>query len=337
MQYRRLGTTGIDVSCIAFGAGPVPALLTADIPTAHRRTVVAHALRLGINWFDTAATYGGGASEENLGASLADLGATGDVHLATKVRLLPAHLVDVRAHVRSSVEQSLKRLKTDHLTLLQLHNSVTQSRGDLATSVTVEDVLGPNGILEAMRELKNSGVVRHLGLTGLGHPEALRALIRTGNFQTIQIPFNVLNPTAGYPPPDDFAEMNFGNLLADCAQQRMGAFAIRVYAGGALVGQAPSAHTQTTKFFPLDLYERDRQRSQHLGERLPSGVTLPEAAVRFVLGHAAVSSAIVGFANSEQIDAAVQSAGKGPLPVELTAQILSVMNEIDPGVPKDES
>src|SRR5690242_12868138 len=103
MRYRVLGRTGIDVSVVAFGAGPVSGLMTgadADLQTA----TVAAALAVGVNWFDTAAGYGDGASEANLGRALADLRAADRVHVATKVRL-PAGASEPTADVvRRSVE-----------------------------------------------------------------------------------------------------------------------------------------------------------------------------------------------------------------------------------------
>ena len=91
MIYRKLGRTGLKVSAVAFGAGPVSGLMTgtdfaAQLATVHR------ALAAGINWFDTAPGYGNGASETNLGRVLAELDATTSVHVATKVRVPPEAL-----------------------------------------------------------------------------------------------------------------------------------------------------------------------------------------------------------------------------------------------------
>ena len=79
--------------------------------------------------------------------------------------------------------------------------------------------------------------------------------------------------------------MDYPRLVDECAAQDIGVIAIRVFAGGALSHQPPSAHTKTTKFFPLDLYERDRQRAARL-ESVLGGISLPEASLRFVLGTA---------------------------------------------------
>src|SRR4029079_2128414 len=103
-----------------------------------------------------------------------------------------------------------------------------------------------------------AGLVRFVGLTGTGQPDAMREVVRSGEFDTLQVPYHLLNPSAGRDVPTDFGEMHYGNIIADCAEQRMGAFAIRVFAGGALVDRPPSAHTLKTPFFPLPLYERDR-------------------------------------------------------------------------------
>ena len=113
--------------------------------------------------------------------------------------------------------------------------------------------------------------------------------------------------------PPDFAESNLGNLLATCQELNVGALAIRVYAGGALAGQAPSQHTLTTKFFPLDLYQRDQARAKEIEQSLPAGKTLPEIAVRFVLGHPVVTSALIGFGSPQEVEQAVEFAERGPL------------------------
>src|SRR4249920_2683085 len=117
MEYRTLGSTGLAVSAIAFGAGPVSQLLTGDCQQAQRETIL-RAVELGVNWFDTAATYGEGRSEESLGRVFQELGptATAAVHVATKVRIPVAALHDIRRFVLDSVALSLKRLQIPAVT-----------------------------------------------------------------------------------------------------------------------------------------------------------------------------------------------------------------------------
>jgi aryl-alcohol dehydrogenase-like predicted oxidoreductase len=320
MQYRPLGSTGLRVSAVSFGAGPVSGLMTGP-PRAEQATVVRHAIEAGINWFDTAAGYGAGESERNLGLALRETGLAARVHVATKVRLASDDLFDVRGAVQRSFTASLERLQTQSVTLLQLHNSITHERGDEPTSVTPADVLGRDGVLAAFEELRRDGLVQHLGLTGIGHPEALRTVIHSSAFATVQTPYHVLNPSACRRMPPSFTETNYGNILADCAQQRMGVFAIRVYAAGALIGAEPSAHTRKTPFFPLALYERDRQRAERLAGALAGRIAMTELALRFVLSRADIASAIVGFANPSQIDEASRCVAEGPLPEDLLARL----------------
>jgi L-galactose dehydrogenase/L-glyceraldehyde 3-phosphate reductase len=212
------------------------------------------------------------------------------------------------------------------VTLLQLHNSLTARRGDEPTSLTPEDVLGAGGVLEALRGLRDEGVVGYLGLTGIGQPAAMREVVNSGAFDTMQVPFNVLNPSAGSPMPADFAETDYGNIIDDCGLQGMGVFAIRVFAGGALLGNPPSAHTLKTPFFPLDLYERDRRRAARLRERFGEQVDLESLGLRFVLSHPHLSAAIVGFREAAQIDG-VLAGGFGMLPPDQIRRVHDVAHQ----------
>jgi aryl-alcohol dehydrogenase-like predicted oxidoreductase len=325
MQFRRLGKTGIQISLLSFGAGPISTLMVGE---DHDRqlAVIDRALQVGINWFDTAATYGAGQSERSLGSALEELGAGSQVHLATKVRLMPDDLGDIRGAVRRSLEGSLQRLRVPRVTLLQLHNSITPERGDEPTSVTPRDVLGPGGIAEVMHELRSEGLVAHLGLTGIGHAASLREVVQSGQFETMQVPYHLLNPSAGCQMPEGFAEANYGNIIADCGKLQMGVLAIRVFAGGALIGNPPSPHTFKTPFFPLSLYERDARRAARLQSHLGPHGSLHKAAIRFSLAHPQVNSALIGFAEPGQIDEAVDALSPAGAAViewdELLANIL---------------
>jgi aryl-alcohol dehydrogenase-like predicted oxidoreductase len=146
MIYRRLGKTDLRVPLVAFGAGPVPALMTGGEGSDDSRVaVLRRALDLGVDWFDTAAGYGEGASERNLGESLARLEALDAVRIATKVRLAGDDFLDIATAVRRSVVASLERLRVTRVVLLQLHNAITLRRGDEAASISLDDVLDRAG------------------------------------------------------------------------------------------------------------------------------------------------------------------------------------------------
>jgi L-galactose dehydrogenase/L-glyceraldehyde 3-phosphate reductase len=247
--------------------------------------------------------------------------------VATKVRLMTEDLTDVKGAVRRSCEASLERLGLPRIALLQLHNSITPSRGDEPTSVTPADVLGTGGIAQAMNELRHDGLVAHVGLTGIGHSGALREVVRSGEFETIQVPYHLLNPSAGCQVPPTFSETNYGNIIADCAEMGMGVLAIRVLAGGALLGNPPSPHTFKTPFFPLALYDRDRKRAARLEKALGADRNLQQEAIRFSLQHPNISSAIIGFAEPWQIDEAVTALAATSMPFDwkdmLTADLIA--------------
>ena len=311
MQLRRLGQTGISISAISFGGGPISQLLVGH-DFERQRAVVAHAIDRGINWFDTAATYGGGQSEVNLGRVLNELNAAQRVHVATKVRLTPEELGDIPGVIRRSVESSLQRLRLPRVTLLQLHNSITAERGDEPTSITPRDVLGPGGVLETFERLRFEGAALHLGLTGMGQPDALREVISSGRFETMQVPYHVLNPTAGWQFRGRGITPDYGNVISDAGRQGMGVLAIRVFAGGALLGNPPSPHTFKTPFFPLALYQRDHARAEQLRRILGENVSPAGPAIQFVLAHPFVHSALIGFGDVSEIDEALQALDEGP-------------------------
>ena len=320
-----LGQTGIYVPRLSFGAGPVSGLMTGN-DRRQQCAVIERAIDLGINWFDTAATYGEGTSESNLGQALEELGVARKVHVATKVRLMPDQLGNLRDNVERSIQQSLKRLRIEQISLLQVHNSITTQRGDEPTSLTPADLLGREGVLEAVQPFVKNEVVRHLGLTGIGHPEPMREVVRSGEFATIQVPYSLTNPSAGQPMSADFPEADYGNIIRECTDQKMGVFVIRVFAGGALVGNSPSDHTHKTRFFPLDLYQRDQSRAKQCEAVLPEKMQLREAALRFAISHPGVTSAIVGFGEPEHVELAAEMLKQGPLPEDLASQLVAVVH-----------
>ena len=311
VKLRPLGKSDVEISELSFGAGPVSGLMTSAEGAAQRRTTVERALEAGINWFDTAATYGAGQSETNLGAVLADLRVGDEIHVATKVRLAAEDLGDIKQAVKTSVAASLKRLRRERVTLLQLHNAITVHRGDAPTSITPSDVLGEDGVLEAFEELRAEGLVAHLGLTGLGDFASLHEVLRARRWVSMQVNEHALIRRAS----------GEDNLLDACARHNVSVLAIRVMAGGALAGQPPSAHTLKTPFFPLALYERDLANARRVAELPSACMTLPELAIRHAIGDARVASAIIGFASPEQVDQAVRFAQKGGLPSDLRSAL----------------
>jgi aryl-alcohol dehydrogenase-like predicted oxidoreductase len=286
---------------------------------AAQLTTVRRALDAGVNWFDTAPGYGKGQSEANLGRVLAELGATKSVHVATKVRVPPEALDNPGDYIRQSVEGSLRVLGVSRITLLQLHNGITRNRDDEPAAITPGDILGAKGVARTFQQLQEEGLIDFLGLTGTGQPEAMSAVVQAGDFHTLQVPFNILNPSAGRTGGVANGEADYGDVIGDCMRQGMGVFAIRVFAGGALLDQPPSAHTLKTPYFPLALYERDLARARRLSESVAGRMPMSELAVRFALLQPGVTAAILGFGSPQHVDAVVRLRLDEPLSPELLA------------------
>ena len=320
MKYRALGSTGLVVAELGFGCGAGGGLLVRGRYPEMRRAV-ARALEVGINYFDTAPSYGKGQSEVNLGAVLRELGSYALV--GSKVRLAPPDLPRIGAAIAASVEGSLKRLGRERLDLIQLHNHLRADADPREAGITPQDF---DTILRAFGELRRQGKVRFWGITGLGETDWLRQAISAGGFHTVQAIYNLLNPSIGLPVPAGFPYQDYGQLLGPIASQGMGVIAIRVLAGGALSGIVdrhanadPNVEPLATGAYPADV-ARGRRLAWLMEESVVGSVV--EAAFRFTLGRPEVSTALVGVSSLEQLEQAVEYARRGPLPAEVPARVL---------------
>jgi aryl-alcohol dehydrogenase-like predicted oxidoreductase len=320
MEYRQLGQTGLKVSALGFGCGAVGGLLVRG-ERKEMTATVARAVELGVNYFDTARIYGNGKSEENLGRVLQEL--KPDVVVGTKVQLTAEGMGDIEQAVVESVEGSLQRLQLERVDLIQLHNAVAAQRQPERGWVGVDDV---PAAIEAFQKLHRQGKARFWGINGLGESEALHRAVAHGGAQTIQCCYNLLNPTAGLATPPDFPFQDYGQLIDKAAQQQMGVIAIRVLAAGALSGSAgrhPHAAQDVAPIASGQNLAKDVELAQRFNFLVAEGYaeSLVEAAIRFVISKAEISTTLVGISNLEQLEQAVASANKGPLPVEALARL----------------
>src|SRR5262245_519686 len=230
MEHRVLGRTNLHVSVLGFGCGNVGGLMIRGTHVERERAV-ARALELGVNFFDTAPSYGDGVSEEHLGETLEAVKA--QCLVATKVRLGADGLEDPGQSVTRSLETSLRRLRRDRVDLLQLHDPIRVSRagGEPGVGETLER------ILPAIDRLRQAGKVGFVGITALGDSAAIHRVLGSGQLSTAQVCFNMLNPSAGYPVPSGFPAQDFDRLLSNARSHGLGVVVIRVLAAGALSGE----------------------------------------------------------------------------------------------------
>jgi uncharacterized protein len=175
---RPLGRTGIEVSILGVGGFHLGA--TKDQEEATR--LVQHALDAGINFFDNAWEYHDGESEARLGRALE--GRRKEAVVMTK---LCTHGRNKRVAMQM-LEESLGRLKTDHLDVWQIHEVVYENDPDM--------IFGPDGAAEALLQAKKDGKVRFVGFTGHKDPAIhLKMLSHGFPFDTVQMPLNPFDAT----------------------------------------------------------------------------------------------------------------------------------------------
>lgn len=171
---RPFGKTGRTVTSFGLGCFYVGGVST-DVEGA---AVVRRALDAGCTYFDTAPSYHGGVSERRVGQALE--GRRDGVFLSTKT------LERGGPGARRELEASLKRLRTDHVDLIQLHAVNDQA--------ALNAVFAKNGALEGLRRAKEDGLAKFIGITGHADPKLMKAAIETGVFDSVLLPFNPVDP-----------------------------------------------------------------------------------------------------------------------------------------------
>jgi aryl-alcohol dehydrogenase-like predicted oxidoreductase len=323
MDYRQLGRTGLEVSTLGFGCGAVGGLLIKG-ERAEMLRAVARAVELGINYFDTARSYGDGVSETNLGLVLEEL--KPDVVIGTKVQLAANDLEAIESAIIVSAEGSLKRLKRDRIDLFQLHNPIALQRPPGRSWVGVDD-LGP--VVQAFEKLQQQGKIRYWGINGLGETEALHQVVSSVPAYSVQCCYNLLNPSAGQPAPAGFPHQDYRQLIDLAAARQIGVIAIRVLAGGALSGSVDRHSNAAQSVDPIatsQSFAEDVRWSQQFQFLVQDGYadSLVEAAIRFVAGKAEISTLLVGISDLDQLEQAAASIAKGPLPAEALERLHQV-------------
>jgi aryl-alcohol dehydrogenase-like predicted oxidoreductase len=313
METRIFGRTGLELSVLGFGCGAVGGLMVRGDPMDQERTV-ARAIGAGVNYFDTAVQYGNGESEKNLGRILQQLRPP-DAVVGTKVRLPSADFGNIADAVARSLERSLTRLRRDQVDIFHLHNAITEAGGGEALSV--QQVLGE--VVPAFQRLRQQGKIRFLGLTAVGDTAALHRVIDAGAFDSAQVVYNMLNPSAGTELPPNYPAQDYGRLFQHTKKAGVGVIGIRVLAGGALSGSTerhPIASPPPEPIGSAMSYESDVTRARRLMAIVQEGfaANLTEAATRFAISQPAIGTILVGIAAPHQFENALAAVEKGPLP-----------------------
>jgi aryl-alcohol dehydrogenase-like predicted oxidoreductase len=210
MPRRPLGKTGFNVGLFSLGG---QATLEEETKRDAAVEIIHRALDLGVNYIDTAALYGRGASEL----------AIGDVMRTRRKDAFLASKTYDRSYDGSMrlLELSLKRLQTDHLDLWQVHN--------IQTDVDVDFVFSREGAVRAMEKARDQGIVRFLGITGHRDPVVLRKAIERYPFDTILMALNAADKHQA-----SFIE----NLLPVAVEQNLGILGMKIPSRGRIFHEA---------------------------------------------------------------------------------------------------
>ena len=313
MQLRAFGRSGMQLSVLGFGCGAVGGLMVRGDPADQERTV-ARAIDAGVNYFDTAVQYGNGESEKNLGRVLRKLKPANAV-VGTKVRLQPSEFGSIAEAATKSLEGSLTRLGLDQVDIFHLHNPITATGG--GPTLSVRQVL--DDVVPAFERLRQQGKARFLGITAVGDTAALHQVIDRHAFDSAQVVYNMLNPSAAEALPANYPAQDYGRMFDHTKAAGVGVVGIRVLAGGALSGSAerhPIASPPPEPIGSAMNYEADVDRARRLMPLVEAGfaASLTEVATRFALSHPAMGTILVGIATPQQFEDALAAVQKGPLP-----------------------
>jgi D-threo-aldose 1-dehydrogenase len=282
MIHRPFGSTGLSVTPICIGTsalGSFPAQYGYEVSTERAVATLHRVFEGPINFIDTSNEYGNGESERRIGQVLKELrGVPSGFVLATKVDPLPGTRDFSGDRVRSSVAESLERLGLDQLQVVYLHDP---------EKITFSEAMAPAGPVEALIQLRNDGIIQHLGVAG-GPIDLMLQFLATGLFQTA-ISHN------RYTLVDQSAEP----LLAEAAKRNVAFVNAAPYGGGILV-KGPRA---VPKYCYQPASAETLDRVQNMEKVCESHqVPLAAAALQFSLRENRIVSTIVGITEPNRIE-----------------------------------
>jgi len=248
LEKRQLGKTGMQVGVFGIGTSPLGA---PEVTQAEVNRVIDRAIDLGVNYLDAAPIYR--QAERRLGPALK--GKRDKFVLVSKVEATS------KQDALWQVRESLQKMQTDYLDLVHIHNV---GRTDRFPSLDI--LLGADGALEGLLELKKKGVVRHVGMTCHLRPQRALPILSTGKIEAVMCAANFV----------DMHTYNFeGTVFAEAKRQGVGIVAMKVLGG---------AEGEGAKLSGKEHYEK---------------------AVRYALGIPGLSVAIMGVKNVAELDQAV--------------------------------
>jgi aryl-alcohol dehydrogenase-like predicted oxidoreductase len=289
LPRRTLGRTDLEVTALGYGAMELRGAPTGPgVSDAEAGQVLNAVLDAGITFIDTSPDYG--RSEELIGRFIAHR--RSEYVLASKCGCVPGagmgnEHVHTAANIRAGVEQSLRRMRTDHLDLVQFHRSLTRRE------------FAEHGALAELQNLQREGKVRFIGVSGT--LPNLAEQIGMGVFDAFQIPYSALQ-----------------REHEDVITQAAAAGAGIIIRGGVARGM-PAEWEQRSYYMLPGTVARDRWEAARLDELL-DGMDRMEFTLRFTLSNPDLDTTIVGTRHTGHLLSNVAAAHRGPLPADTVAE-----------------
>jgi aryl-alcohol dehydrogenase-like predicted oxidoreductase len=338
LARRALGSTGLECSLLGFGSGDNAGLMVVGSPSERERAV-GEAIDSGVNYFDTAPSYGKGRGEEHMGKALGKR--RDEVIVVTKVEIMPADRHRIAARVKDSLAASLKRLKTDHVDVVMIHNPPRREhdwQNLVWTPLTAEDYLREDGALAGLDAVISAGMAHHGGIACENvDPIALRDLLAEPLVEVLNVWLNVMNPSAlvRRSATEVRGVSDFRGIADDAAAHHVGISAFRTLAGGAAMSAvsgvlerhryAGGAYAHNKRW-----YEREVQMTSEITKALSltdvAGVV--ELFYRFAITDARICTAVGGFSEVEHLRAAIRATQQGPLPEDDFNRVLTTWSDL---------
>ncbi|MCZ8514404.1 aldo/keto reductase [Paenibacillus filicis] len=296
LSHRPLGRTGLFISPLCVGGAPLgdmPETFAFSAPEENALATIRAAFASTINFLDTAAAYGDGESERRIGKVIKENGGlpSGFV-LATKADRCLQTGDFSGEQIKRSIEGSLLRLGLDRLQYVYIHDP---------EHTTFENVMGPGGPLEMLKNFKDQGVIDHIGISG-GPIQMLIRYVETGEFSAVETHnrYTLLNRSA--------------EPLLDVAS-RLGVAVINAAPyGSGMLAKGPDAYARYAySDAPPLLLERARSFAKVCQEH---DVPLAAAALQFSMRDPRVTSTVVGMTKPERVAQTLELASY-PIPSEL--------------------
>jgi L-galactose dehydrogenase len=309
MEYTILGRTGLKVSVAGLGCGGPSRLGLRDNAAAEAGAVslVRQALDLGINFLDTAQSYG---TEPVVGKAIAGL-ARDQLIISTKKTLPPADYSNPAEQVIEGLEQSLRAIGTDYIDIYHLHG------------VEPKDyVFAKEKLIPAMRRLRDQGKIRFIGVTegfvtDTSH-QMLQESLREDMWDVVMVGFNLLNPSARK------------TVFPLAAAKKVGV--LNMFAVRRALSQSDRLKSLCGELIQKGMIPRGSiDADDPLGFLLEQGLaaTIPEAAYRFCRHEPGVGVVLTGTGNPAHLKANIQAILKPPLPRPALERLEKIFGELD--------